>query len=121
MFPVLEEHVTRYWRNTSPGTGENMSPSTGGTCHPVLEEHVTRYWRNMSPGTGGTCHPGTGGTCHPGTGGTCHPVLEEHVTRVLEEHVTRVFTKVVKAFTLPGPARSDLTASCIILGGVELE
>ena len=38
----------------------------------------------------------------PGTGGTCHPVLEEHVTRV--------FTKVVKAFTLPGPARSDLTA-----------
>ena len=78
MFPVLEEHVTRYWRN--------MSPGTGGTCHPVLEEHVTRYWRNMSPGTGGTCHP------------------------VLEEHVTRVFTKVVKAFTLPGPARSDLTA-----------
>ena len=29
---------------------------------------------------------------------------------VLEEHVTRVFTKVVKAFTLPGPAMSDLTA-----------
>ena len=48
--PVLEEHVTRYWRN--------MSPGIGGTCHPVLEEHVTRYWRNMSPGTGGTCHPG---------------------------------------------------------------
>ena len=69
----------------SPGT-RNMSPGTGATCHPVLEEHVTRYWRNMSPGTGGTRHP------------------------VLEEHITRVFTKVMKAFTLPAPARSDLTA-----------
>ena len=29
---------------------------------------------------------------------------------VLEEHVTRALTKVVKAFTLPGPARSDLIA-----------